>query len=301
LAWEVSLPEAFHHDETAKTTILFPDWDVRRGRTHLDYSDKENRLQLFAGRTPVICGPVRSSIELNGQPQRPAGDWGMTCEYTDDDVHYVEIEQPWSGGMMLTRQLMLVRDDRCLLLADSVVPQDGSEDVDLSVDIQYRCELPVAAKITIDGEAETREAFFSDGTRRALVMPLSAGEWRVGPSSATLEATEDRHLALSARGKGRLFAPLWFDFQHRRFRRKRTWRQLTVADDLRIADHQEAVGFRVQVGSEQWFLYRSLGESRCRSVLGKHLMADFFAARFDTGDGSMEELVTVDSDNSSDE
>jgi hypothetical protein len=29
-------------------------------------------------------------------------------------------------------------------------------------------------------------------------------------------------------------------------------------------------------------------------VLGKHLVADFFAARFDPSDGSLEELVTVD-------
>ena len=41
-------------------------------------------------------------------------------------------------------------------------------------------------------------------------------------------------------------------------------------------------------------LYRSLGLRRCRTIMGKHLVADFFAARFDMSDAEYEELVTVD-------
>ena len=41
-------------------------------------------------------------------------------------------------------------------------------------------------------------------------------------------------------------------------------------------------------------VYRSLGGRRCRTVLGKHLIADFFAAKFDQGEGIYDELVTVD-------
>ena len=86
------------------------------------------------------------------------------------------------------------------------------------------------------------------------------------------------------------------DMQRRRLKRKRTWRQLTVADELRIVGKAEAVGYRVQAGSEQWMLYRSLGQSRCRSVMGKHLVAYFYAARFHASDGSFEEVVPVDED-----
>ena len=89
--------------------------------------------------------------------------------------------------------------------------------------------------------------------------------------------------------------------EQRRFDRKRTWRKLTVADDLRIVSDAEAVGFRVQVGSEQWMMYRSLANQINRSVLGKHLVADFFAARFYASDGSFEELVTVDDNEPDDE
>lgn len=293
LAWEVCLPEAFHHDEDASIAVMFPDWDVRRGRIHLDYAGPDNRLELLAGRAAVISGPCQTMIEFDGAQQQPCGPWTSSCEYTDDDVHYLELEQPWTGGILLQRQWMIVRDDRCVLFADSIVPKDSAASPQ-DAEIRYDCRFPLAPSITVDPEPETRDVFLCDGKRRGLVLPLSASEWRLGASAATLKATDDGHLVLSARGFHRLNAPLWFDFQQRRFNRKRTWRQLTVADELRIVKPSESVGYRIQVGSQQWMVYRSLGEAACRSVLGKHLIADFFSARFDPSDGSLEELVTVD-------
>jgi hypothetical protein len=293
LAWEVCLPEAFHHDEDANVAVMFPDWDVRRGRIHLDYAEPDNRLELLAGRAAVISGRCQTMIEFDGAAQQSCGPWTSSCEYTDDDVHYLELEQPWTGGILLQRQWMIVRDDRCVLFSDSIVPKDSAASHQ-GAEIRYDCRFPLAPSITVDPEPETRDLLLCDGKRRGLVMPLSASEWRLGASSATLKATDDGHLVLSARGSHRLNIPLWFDFQQRRFNRKRTWRQLTVADELRIAEPSEAVGYRVQVGSQQWMVYRSLGATACRSVLGKHLVADFFSARFDPSDGSLEELVTVD-------
>lgn len=298
LTWEVDLPETMHHDPDAKLAMMFPDWDVRRGRTHIDYSGEEVRLEVFAGRTQVVSGPWQTMIEVDGQEQQPCDEWINACDFSDDDVHYVEIEQAWTAGILLQRQMMLLREDRCLLLADAVVPSNRLESDSRS--ISYVSRLPLSPSIGIDAEPETREVFLTDGRRRGLVFPLSAAEWRVGPTNATLKETEDRHLLLSTQGRARLYAPLWFDFQHRRFKRKRTWRQLTIADQLRIARRDEAVGYRVQVGSEQWMMYRSLAGGCCRSLLGKHLIADFFASRFDPSDGSHDALVTVDDNDSLD-
>ena len=50
LAWEVGLPSTWHHDLDAKVAVGFPDWDVRQGRFHLDYSGEFPELELFAGR-----------------------------------------------------------------------------------------------------------------------------------------------------------------------------------------------------------------------------------------------------------
>lgn len=294
LAWEVCLPESMWNEPDSKLAIMLPEWDVRRGRTHIDYSRENVRIEVFAGRAEVIAGDWNTMIEIDNTEQQACGAWTQICEYTDDDVHYLELEQPWTGGLLLQRQIMLIREDRCVLFADAIVPDKENRTYDQTRTIRYVSRLPMASGIQADPEPETREIFLSDGKRRAMVIPLSASEWRVGETSATLKQTDDQHLLLSAQGKGRLYTPLWFDFGQRRFKRKRTWRQLTVADNLSLCRKDEAVGFRVQVGSEQWMIYRSLGEARCRSVLGKHLIADFFASRFDASDGNHDALVTVD-------
>jgi hypothetical protein len=299
LVWQVDLPETLHHDPRAKTAVMFPDWDVRRGRTHLDYSRDDVRFELFAGRAEVIAGDWQTLIEVDREEQRSNGDWEEVCEYSDDDVHYLEIEQSWTGGIVLQRQIMLLRDDRCLLLADAVLPESGPEETPRAV--KYSSRLPLLGSIEVESEQETREVYLGDVRRRALALPLSASEWQIAPTAATLKTTDDHHLLLAAESRGRLYAPLWFDFQQRRFKRSRTWRQLTVTDQLRIVRADEAVGYRIQIGSEQWSVYRSLADDRCRSVLGKHLIADFFCSRFDPGDGSHDELLTVDDRDSDDD
>ena len=86
---------------------------------------------------------------------------------------------------------------------------------------------------------------------------------------------------------------MWFDFQQRRFKRPRTWRQLTVAEELRIVDPDESVAFRIQQGSEQWIVYRMLHGDRTRTFVGKHILADLYCARFNASDGTLEDMLTV--------
>lgn len=299
LTWEFGLPDSLHHSPDGKIAVFFPDWDVRRGRVHLDYSGEEVRTEIFAGKSQVISGVWQTMIQVDGAEQHPSDDWSEVCEFTDDDVHYIEIEQAWTGGLTLQRQFLLIRDDRCLLVADAVLPSSNFHEASQS--ISYSCRIPLADSIEAEAESETREFYLSDGRQRGLVLPISAGEWQVGPSDADLKATGANHLLLSSQGVGRLYIPLWFDFQQRRFDRVRTWRQLTVADQLRICDRNEAVGYRVQVGSEHWMVYRSMAEPRCRTVLGKHHIADFYASRFDPSDGDHDALITVDDNDTEDD
>ncbi|QDT12076.1 hypothetical protein [Planctomycetes bacterium K23_9] len=293
LVWELSLPETVHHCDQSKLAVMMCEWDVSVGRVHIDYSGQTMQIEAFGKKRAVIAGPWESSIEINGNEQRPTGPWVSTCEYTDDDVHYLELEQSWSGGVILQRQFMTVRDDRTVLLSDSVLPRDPADKTHDRT-VRYSSRLPVAEDTKAKEEPETREVILAHKRNQTLVVPLSANEWRVGATAAALRMTDDQNFLLSASGKGRLYVPLWLDFQSSRFKRKRTWRQLTVADDLRIVGSDEAVGFRIQSGSEQWMLYRSLQGTRCRSVLGKHLVTGFFAGRFYLNDGSIEEIVSVD-------
>ncbi len=305
LAWQVSLPEAMQHSDDAKVAVMLPEWDVRRGRVHVDYSGEETRVELFAGRHQAISGNWQVMIEVDGDEQQAKGDWTYTCEYSDDDVHYLELEQPWSGGIVLQRQFMLAREDRCVLLADTVVSSDAETTPNSKPNVQprkirYTARLPIGKGLEPKSEPETREVFLCDTKQRAMVVPLSANEWRIGPTTSMLHG-DNECLVLDVTAQHAMYAPIWFDFQTRRFGRPRTWRQLTIADELRIVSADEASGFRIQAGSEQWLVYRSLGERRCRTVLGKHLIADFFSGRFDPEDGNIEELVTVDDSESFEE
>ena len=64
---------------------------------------------------------------------------------------------------------------------------------------------------------------------------------------------------------------------------RRTWRQLTVAEHLLPQPREVAVGYRVQLGYDQWLIYRSLAPRGSRSVLGQNVADEFVAARFDAG------------------
>ena len=75
--------------------------------------------------------------------------------------------------------------------------------------------------------------------------------------------------------------------------RPRTWRQLTVAADLERQPADVAVGYRVQLGRDQWLIYRSLAEPANRTLLGHNLSTEMLLARFDET-GEVEPLIEVE-------
>ncbi|QDS92007.1 hypothetical protein FF011L_07430 [Roseimaritima multifibrata] len=295
LAWQVSLPEPTLNSEEARLAAMLPEWDVRRGRLHVSYRDEAFRLQVHAGHPMLIDGEWEVEIKRDGAPVTAQGPWVEICHYTDDDVHYLELEQAWSGGVTLQRQLMVVRDDRCLYLADAVLTSEGSSQ-DKPAQLEYTSRWKIASEIQMEPEEDTWEILMKDSKLRAIAMPLGLPEWRVGPQNGTFDVNADGNLELQMRGIQNLYAAIWFDFERKRFTKPRTWRQLTVAESLRIVAPHEAQAMRVQVGNDQWMLYRSLRGRISRTALGKNLVADFYCGRFNPEDGYIEEMVTVDND-----
>ena len=72
-----------------------------------------------------------------------------------------------------------------------------------------------------------------------------------------------------------------------------TWRQLTIAEELKIQPREIAEAFRVQVNRDQWVFYRSLTPCARRTVMGLHLNTEFYAGRFSSEDGVFEPVVEV--------
>lgn len=301
LAWKVELPEPGWSEERARLAVMLPEWDVRRGRVAIDYSGTTSRIEISSGKRPLIAGVWTAELLQNGQRVEATSDWSDVCWYSDDDVHYLELEQSFAGGVKVQRQIMLLRDDACLMLADAVI---GS---DTAAPLEYVSHLPLVSTAHVEEERETRELTIVDGKPRAVVYPLGLNEWRMGPAPGTLravdaevssdtEAKEAAGLRIESRmrGMGRLYSALWFDFDRKRMSLDRTWRQLTVAESLRLLQPHEAAGYRIQAGDDQWLVYRSLSGQRNRTLLGKNLVSDFFCGRFNGSDGFVEELIAVD-------
>ena len=72
-----------------------------------------------------------------------------------------------------------------------------------------------------------------------------------------------------------------------------TWRQLTIAEELKIQPREIAEAYRVQVNRDQWIFYRSLTPCARRTVMGLHLNTEFYAGRFSSQDGLFEPVVEV--------
>ena len=106
---------------------------------------------------------------------------------------------------------------------------------------------------------------------------------------ATAEGLELRQTTAGQR----LFAPLFIDLDRSRFRRRMTWRQLTVAESLTPVPPDMAVGFRVAIGDQQWIIYRSLAARGNRTLLGHNLATESLIARFGK-DGEVTSIVEIE-------
>jgi hypothetical protein len=181
--------------------------------------------------------------------------------------------------------MLLARQDEFLFVADALLGPSAAN-------LDYRCTAPLAGSVASHGEKDTREGTLAAPQQLAVVLPLALPEWRSERHFGSLEATPGG-LRLTMKREGRaMLAPLFFDLSQRRFRKPRTWRRLTVAERLAIQPPDVAVGYRVQVGSEQWLFYRSLAPSANRTVLGQNYANEFIAGRFTTK-GTVEELVSI--------
>src|SRR4029079_17490632 len=95
-------------------------------------------------------------------------------------------------------------------------------------------------------EAETRDGILAGEKIYAAVMPAALSEWRADPRGGTLESRGGR-LILTQETHGRaICCPLVIDLDRRRTKDERTWRQLTVGENLYIVPGAVAVRFCAQ-------------------------------------------------------
>ena len=279
-----------YQSDWSELAVLQTDWSPKEPRLTIAHSQSNLRSEFSIGEEIVFAGEVQREIKINGQLAQVANKWECVCWFSDDDVDLFELRTELTNNWHLERQILMARDDKFLLMADIITGDSVAE-------IDYRCTLPLSDGITFDPAGETREGILKGRRRLGLVLPLALPEWRTDPRFGSLTGgANGLELHQSATGRG-LYAPLFIDFHRRRMRTATTWRQLTIAEDLEIVPLDQAVGYRVQVGMEQWLFYRSLLPTTSRSLLGQHLGCEFLCARF-LHDGTAETLVEIAADTS---
>ncbi len=280
--------EPSYQSDWSELAVLQTGWSPKTPRLTVAHSRKNLRAEFSLGDEIVFAGHVEPEIKINGQMTRVTDNWECVCWFSDDEVDLLELRTNLTGNWRLERQLLMARDDQFLMMADVIVGDTDAE-------IDYRYTPPLGDGIVFDPADETNEGTLKGRRRLGLVLPLALPEWSVDPRFGSL-TTDATGLQLQQTAVGRaLYAPLFVDFHRRRMRNAATWRQLTLAENLEIVPRDQAVGYRVQVGQEQWLLYRSLVPTTSRSLLGQHLACEFLCGRF-LHDGTVEPLVEIAGD-----
>ena len=266
--------------------ILRADWSSASPRLAVSYAKPRLESELINDAAVIWSGPCQPTVEVDGVVLQPRSNWEELCWFDDDDVDYLELEIELEGQWRLQRQICLARDDRFLYVADAVVGQSPAA-------ICYRCRWPLCGDVRFAAAEETCEGLLVGRKKLGLVLPLALPEWRTDRRLGQLASSPGGLELQQAANSQNLYAPLFVDLDPRRLRKAVTWRQLTVAENLEIVPREAAIGFRAQVGTEQWLIYRSLTEPATRTVLGQHIGTEFLIGRFDD-EGQADPLLEVE-------
>ncbi len=291
-------PALTYYNPDAACVVMQSDWKKKSSRFALDFSDTEICIEVLGPKgAPLLAGEWTVQVELDKQAQLQLDEWSEVCWFSDDDVDYIELESKFGQHSKVQRQALFFRQDRMLLLADALlceVPGSWS----------LSSHIPLAGDTSFEPANKTTEGTLLSGRgSRCLVLPLHLPEWRrqlPAPTSNLpqgLTSDGETLVAQQSAQQQRLYSATLISLRGAHAKQPYTWRHLTVGEDLRIVDANEAVAFRVQIGEQQWVVYRSLAHPLRRTALGMHTLSEFFAGRFDPDDGDVDTLLEVEASN----
>ncbi len=282
------VPEESAVSEWGRLAILQTAWKRKSSRSLILFQDQTSWIELCR-KQRLIQGDVTPRINLGQRQVVAIDEFEMTCWQSDEHVDYLELELEFEDDVTLERQFLLSREDEFLLIADTIHLHDDATDPT----IHYELPLPLAPGTKAITETETWEVYLHHKKIQALVIPFALPEWKQERETGSLEVSDDG-LVLKQHRQGRsLYAGVFIDLKPKRSLRPRTWRSLTVAENLEIVSADTAVAFRVQVGGKQWVFYRNIGTVGNRTFLGENFADDFYVARFHR-DGEVEPLLEIE-------
>jgi hypothetical protein len=298
---DARLPKPSHYWEKNQVVSMRRNWRKKDCQLAVDFSRDSIWLDLCdeAGNR-ILSGDWDIGLEYRGKPVDVDVAWNEVCWFSDDDVDYLELECDLEGTCTIYRQVMLMRHEGMVYMADSLL---GNPE-DLKADWKTTSTWTLDAATSFVPEAKSNEGrierhFHDESTGEdrsetvALLLPLSLPEWRRGSNQGSLSG-QDGKVTLEARTtRTRLLSSMLLAVGPKSRSPKFTWRALTVAENLHKVSDDIAQGCRVQIDDDQWVFYRSLAPCTRRTIMGLHLGMEFYAGRFLCDDGTYEPLVEV--------
>lgn len=299
------------HCEHSAVAVMRSSWGVGAIRVLLEYRQSSPQLEISVGNRLILSGSWESSIQYGDRNLFIEGPWTVSCFEIEKHAAFLEISAPLSETLRLTKQLVLLSEESVVVLADAIGPDTDSENASgvvlpsrdgdgcvsrvvensaLTVSFSLEC----ASRTRVEQMEETRECIGYDSKVRFVAIPLALHEWSSTCSAGELVAQSAKLMIRQHTNASRMYVPLWLDFSPSRVSAPRTWRQLTVAESMRILRRDEAACFRIQSDKRQWLLYQSLDMPNNRTALGCNMACDFLLGRMKSN-GIIERLIEISS------
>lgn len=293
-----AIADPFNISEWGGAALLRSTWAPTSPKLAVDFSNSAGAAELhpkcridLGRREQLLLGDAMPVIHFDEQLATPEVGFEVVCDRSDQDLDYLELQVDVGNGGSLSRQFVLSRGDEFLLVIDTVLPPQRQT----TTGIDYECQFPLAAGIEGLHEQETREVYLQTNefprTIESLMLPLVLPEWNAEKFNGSLTVQRDKILLTrQTQGVG-MCVPVVFDLNAKRSRKKRTWRQLNVAQNRKTVPAEHGVAFRFQLNKSQWFFYRAVATMGNRTFMGENTNAEFVLNKFESG--AVSELIEV--------
>lgn len=280
------LPDPSSNSEWAELAILQSKWLPKSPRLAVAYQNRKLIAELSCGHV-LFSGELKHELLIDQAPISPSTDWEVVCWNDDRDGDFLELECELENGAKWQKHFFLARKDQFLLCGDSFLGLGKCE-------FDYSLNWAINHDIGFGSPQESTELFLTRKSKSiASIIPISLSEWSIGRSMGNV-AINDGNFSFQTMVTGdNVYCPFFVDLKPSRCRKPLTWRQLTVAEQLKIVPSSVATGYRVQIGKQQWLIYRSFLENSSRTVLGQNLAVEFYVGTFNSN-GTSDELISVD-------
>lgn len=280
-------PASSVQSDWAEWAHLRSGWQGEADAVTVHHVDLFPEIDVVVKDLPLFVGEWSHALTVGGKSVPNAGEWTCCCWSLDKDAAFLELQMGGEGPVDVYRQVVLLRKENVLLLADSI----RSKEVE---GIDYQRTIPVVSGWDVEEDTLSREFQLVRGENRVRVFPWTGPQMRLHRSDEVL-SFRPGEMHLQSRTDGRsLYAATLFDWSEKRRDEVIDWQRVTVVENGEYISPDVAVAHRLRLGKKQWIIYHSHQKPAFpRSAMGIHTLSETVFASLSSS-GEVTTLVEVE-------